>query len=201
MGFLKTLGVASIAIASGVQAAVSSTGFTVSLEGVDYYLPGKPSASISGCEELKASFKDGPFVPITVVKDGAVDIASYSKDDVWQPAFLEGMYPPHCHHIIFQRADVHQLYTPKAVYQATHHTRFSVVPQPLRWNLDRTSSMQLVKCTKHGDYSRTFKELSLNRPLQMVTAHTPSFQPALSAKSKLLLCHPACTSPKPRKSH
>jgi hypothetical protein len=123
MGFLKTLGVTSIAIASGVQAAVSSTGFTVSLEGVDYYLPGKPSASISGCEEIKASFKDGPFVPITVVKDGAVNIASYSDDDVWQPAFLEGMYPlNYC--MKFHLTNFHQLFTHKAVHQSIPPTRF-----------------------------------------------------------------------------
>jgi hypothetical protein len=90
MGFLQALGLASIALSSSVQAAVSSRGFTVSLDGIDYFLPGKKAASIDGCEELKASFKDGPFVPITVVKN-AIDVASYSQDDVWQPAFLEGM--------------------------------------------------------------------------------------------------------------
>jgi hypothetical protein len=92
MGFLRALGIASAACVLGVQAAVSSIGITVSLEGVDYFLPPNPAASIDGCEEIKALFKDGPFVPITVVKDGAVDIASYSKDDVWQQAFLEGMW-------------------------------------------------------------------------------------------------------------
>jgi hypothetical protein len=92
MGFLRALGIASTACVLGVQAAVSSTGITVSLEGVDYFLPPKPAASIDGCEEIQALFKDGPFVPITVVKDGAVEIASYSKDDVWQQAFLEGTW-------------------------------------------------------------------------------------------------------------
>jgi hypothetical protein len=91
MGFLQSLSVASIAFASSVQAAVSSTGFTVSLADRNYFLPPKPAARITGCEELEASFKDGPFVPITVVENGSIDIASYSKDDVWLPAFLEGM--------------------------------------------------------------------------------------------------------------
>jgi hypothetical protein len=91
MGFLRVLGIASTACVLGVQAAVSSTGITVSLEGVDYFLPPKPAASIDGCEEIQALLKDGSFVPITVVKDDAVDIASYSKDDVWQQAFLEGI--------------------------------------------------------------------------------------------------------------
>jgi hypothetical protein len=93
MAFSKVLGIASLAFASSVRAAVSYTGFTVSLEGVDYFLPPKPAASITGCEEIKASFEDGPFVPITVVKgSGAVDVTSYSKDDVWQEAFLEGIW-------------------------------------------------------------------------------------------------------------
>jgi hypothetical protein len=90
MGFLQALSVVSTACVLSVQAAVSSTGITVSLEGVDYFLPPKPAASIDGCEEIKTLFADGPFVPITVVKDGTVDIASYSGDDVWQQAFLEG---------------------------------------------------------------------------------------------------------------
>ena len=90
MGFLQALSVASLALASTAKAAVSSTGFTVSLEGVDYFLPPKPAAVISECEEVKALFEDAPFVPITVVKDGSVDVASFSEDDVWQQAFMEG---------------------------------------------------------------------------------------------------------------
>jgi hypothetical protein len=91
MGFFNALTIASIALTPGLQAAVSSTGFTVSLGDVDYFLPPKSVASITGCEEIKASFKDAPFVPITVVKgNGSLDVASYSKDDVWQEAFLEG---------------------------------------------------------------------------------------------------------------
>lgn len=92
MRFFQAFGVASVAFASSAQAAVSTTGFTVSLENVDYFLPPKSVATISGCEEIKASFKDGAFVPITVVSgNGTLDVASYSKDDVWQEGFLEGM--------------------------------------------------------------------------------------------------------------
>jgi hypothetical protein len=92
MAFSKVVGIASVAFAASVRAAVSSTGFTVCLEGVDYFLPPKPAAKISGCEEIKRAFEDGPFVPMTVVKgSGTVDVASYSHDDVWQEAFLEGM--------------------------------------------------------------------------------------------------------------
>lgn len=92
MGLFQALSVTSLAFASSVQAAVLATGFTVSLGGVDYFLPPKAVASIFGCEEIKASFENGPFVPITVVAgNGTVDVASYSKDDVWQEGFLDGM--------------------------------------------------------------------------------------------------------------
>ncbi|KAF2830830.1 glutamyl-tRNA amidotransferase [Ophiobolus disseminans] len=93
MRFSQALGFASTAFLCSVQAAVSNTGFTVSLEGVDYFLPPKAVASISGCEEIKASFEDGPFVPITIVSgNGTFDVASYYKDDVWQAGFLEAIY-------------------------------------------------------------------------------------------------------------
>ncbi|CAO2655559.1 Nn.00g043620.m01.CDS01 [Neocucurbitaria sp. VM-36] len=96
MAFLRALGIVSL-LASNVQAGVSSTGFTVSLTDIDYFLPPKPVASIAGCNELKALFEDGPFVPFTVVKaDGTLDeaaiTASYSNDDVWQEGFLEALY-------------------------------------------------------------------------------------------------------------
>lgn len=92
--------IAVVSLATGVQAAVSSTGFTVSLTGIDYFLPPKPVASITGGHKLKASFKDGLFVPFTVVKGdgyGAVDIATVTakyaeQDDVWQEGFLDGAY-------------------------------------------------------------------------------------------------------------
>lgn len=91
----RSLGVASLIVAS-VQAAVSSTGLTVSLTDVDYFLPPKPIAKISGCKELSTSFEDAMFVPFTVVKaqgygvDVAALTASYAEDDVWQEGFMEG---------------------------------------------------------------------------------------------------------------
>ncbi|KAF1831948.1 glutamyl-tRNA amidotransferase [Decorospora gaudefroyi] len=97
MGSFRSLGVASF-IVSSVQAAVSSTGFTVSVTDVDYFLPPKPVAKISGCEEIQASFEDSLFVPFTVVKPKGygVDIASltasYAEDDVWQEGFMEALY-------------------------------------------------------------------------------------------------------------
>ncbi|RYO19300.1 hypothetical protein AA0111_g10452 [Alternaria arborescens] len=92
-----SLGVACLIVAS-VQAAVSSTGFTVSLTDVDYFLPPKPIAKISGCKELSTSFEDAMFVPFTVVKaqgygvDVAALTASYAEDDVWQEGFMEAIY-------------------------------------------------------------------------------------------------------------
>ncbi|CAN9468423.1 unnamed protein product [Alternaria alternata] len=97
MYLFRPLGVASFIVAT-VQAAVSSTGFTVSLTDVDYFLPPKPVAKISGCKELSASFEDAMFVPFTVVKaqgygvDIAALTASYAEDDVWQEGFMEAIY-------------------------------------------------------------------------------------------------------------
>lgn len=89
---------AALSLVVGIQAAVSSTGFTVSLTDIDYFLPPKPVASIAGCDELKAAFAAGPFVPFTVVKgdgystlDLAATTAKYAEqDDVWQDGFLDG---------------------------------------------------------------------------------------------------------------
>lgn len=91
MGFLQSLGVAFL-LASNAHAAVSSTGFTVSLAEIDYFLPPKPIARIAGCNELESLLDDGIFAPITVVSDVA-DVALFAaKDDVWQEGFLEGVY-------------------------------------------------------------------------------------------------------------
>ena len=95
MGISRSLAVISL-ITSSVQAAVSSTGFTVSLTGIDYFIPPKPVARISGCDEIQSLFDDSIFVPITVVKAKSygADIASltagYADDDVWQDGFMQG---------------------------------------------------------------------------------------------------------------
>lgn len=100
----RSFSVAILGLVASVQAAVSSTGFTVSLTDVDYFLPPKPVASIAGCDEIKAAFADGPFVPFTVVKGagyGTLDLASVTakyaeEDDVWQEGFLDGMHKAQC---------------------------------------------------------------------------------------------------------
>lgn len=100
MNSLRISSITFLGLVASVQAAVSSRGITVSLTDIDYFLPPKPVASIAGCEELKASFAEGPFVPFTVVKAagyGTLDVASLiakyaEEDDVWQEGFLDGMY-------------------------------------------------------------------------------------------------------------
>ncbi|KAF2801052.1 amidase signature enzyme [Melanomma pulvis-pyrius CBS 109.77] len=83
-----------------VNAAVSSTGFTVSLTDVSYFLPPGSIATISVAEELKVAFSDGPFVPFTVVQSTSYNAAEISsvaakyltEDDVFQIGFLEAIY-------------------------------------------------------------------------------------------------------------
>lgn len=90
MSFVRTLGIASCAIL-GAQAAASSTGFTVSLTDVDYFLPPKPVARIASCEALQSLFDDDIFAPFTVLS-GSSSVSTFAeKDDVWQEGFLEGM--------------------------------------------------------------------------------------------------------------
>jgi hypothetical protein len=95
MGALEFL-VVVLLVVSNVYAAVTSTGFTVSLADIDYFLPPRPVAKIFGNEELQKFFDDSSFVPFTVVKaeGSVVDIASliagYADDDVWQEGFMQG---------------------------------------------------------------------------------------------------------------
>lgn len=194
MGLFQALSIASILCASSAQAAVSTTGFTVSLEGIDYFLPPKPAASINGCEEIKTSFENGPFVPITVVKNGTVDIAAYSKDDVWQPAFLEGTwsqywYPPGC-------SNKNQQYLSKAVHQSTPRTPFLAEPPPAQLTQDPTSSMLPAKYMRRGDYSQTVKGHLQSQSPPTAMAHTLFSQLEPSDKISLLPCLLDSTTPK-----
>ena len=90
MGFMRSLGIASFAIIRA-KAAVSSTGFTVSLTDIDYFLPPKPVARVDGCKALQSLFEDDIFAPFTVLS-GSSSVSSFAEDDdVWQESFLEGM--------------------------------------------------------------------------------------------------------------
>lgn len=186
MGLFQALGIALIARAFSAQAAVSTTGFTVSLEGIDYFLPPKPAASIDGCEEIKAYFEDGPFVPITVVKNGTVDVASYSKDDVWQPAFLEGMWLQVQCFLCWFNMTQQSLY--KAVPRSTPRTPFLVAQPPAQSTQDPTSSMLQAKSMKPGDYFQMVKEPSQNQSPPTATVRTLCSPLELLGKILLLLC-------------
>ncbi|KAL6703660.1 hypothetical protein ACN47E_009434 [Coniothyrium glycines] len=91
MRFRHSVGLAALAV-SHVRAAVSSTGFTVSLSGIDYFLPPKPVAGIVGCAELKSLLGDGMFAPFTVLTKGSSTSSFATDDDVWQKGFLEAIY-------------------------------------------------------------------------------------------------------------
>ncbi|KAJ4295466.1 hypothetical protein N0V90_007478 [Kalmusia sp. IMI 367209] len=83
-----------------VSTAATSTGFTVELGDVQYFLPPKVIATVSADVVKRCSFGTELFVPFTAVKsDGyeTSDIASISArylegDDVFQEAFLSALY-------------------------------------------------------------------------------------------------------------
>jgi hypothetical protein len=89
MSLVRFLGIASFAI-SGARAAASSTGFTVSLTDVNYFLPPKPVASIAGCKGLQSLFEYDIFAPFTVLSGSSVVSSFADDDDVWQEGFLQG---------------------------------------------------------------------------------------------------------------
>jgi len=88
---------AALLCGSAANAAVTSTGFTVSLSDVPYFLPPQAVASLS-TESVKHLFIESDFVPFTVVKDSgysAEEIASTTMkylevDDVLQEGFFDG---------------------------------------------------------------------------------------------------------------
>jgi hypothetical protein len=96
---LRSLLVASFAYGAVVKAAVSSTGFTVDLGGVSYFLPPKVVATIA-VDECKSLFTDALFAPFTVVHGTGISVADITsttdryleEDDVFQEGFLEGMF-------------------------------------------------------------------------------------------------------------
>lgn len=68
-----------------------TTGTTVTVNGVSYYLPGSPVASLAA-GSLPSTLRGTGLMPVTVVNstDVATATAGFSSDDVWQPGFLEG---------------------------------------------------------------------------------------------------------------
>jgi hypothetical protein len=82
--------------------SVTSTGFTVSLDDVYYYLPPYSVAAVTIPQGLSDSLGPGTFAAVTVVSTadagfGAAELSAVesnftSMDDVWQSGFLEVLY-------------------------------------------------------------------------------------------------------------
>ncbi|KAF2654919.1 glutamyl-tRNA amidotransferase [Lophiostoma macrostomum CBS 122681] len=102
MRLYEFFSIGALASLPSVFAAVSSTGYTVSLTDISYFIPPKPVGKISIPESLSDKFSNGPFVPLTVFTPGtttftAADISTLTAqylaaDDVFQEGFLEVIY-------------------------------------------------------------------------------------------------------------
>lgn len=93
---LVLLGLALLKLGAG---ALTSTGQTLLLNDVAYYVPVSPIATVPMLGFVKALASAAGLVPVTVVgastfNDSLNDIASiiegFGVDDVWSEAFLEG---------------------------------------------------------------------------------------------------------------
>lgn len=102
MGSFKNLGAAALLQllhGSVAHTAVTSTGFTVELGDVSYFLPPKAVATLD-VTSYKHLFGTGSFAPITVVQctechqdDISSAAANFSEsDDVFQDGFLESTF-------------------------------------------------------------------------------------------------------------
>lgn len=76
-----------------------STGQTVVLNDIPYYVPGTPFATIPFLKSLQSTASAGGLVPVTVVRLSASNaslsgleraIDDFEEDDVWNEGFLEG---------------------------------------------------------------------------------------------------------------
>jgi hypothetical protein len=93
---------AVIAQTSRALTSVTSTGFTVTLDDVYYYLPPYSVATVTIPQALSDSLGPGTFAAVTVVTTedagfGAAELSAVksnytSIDDVWQLGFLEVLY-------------------------------------------------------------------------------------------------------------
>lgn len=80
-----------------------STGQTLFLNEIPYYVPATPISTVSSLTSLQSANAAGGLVPITVVEISATNSSSralasiidgFVTDDVWNEGFLEGMIPP-----------------------------------------------------------------------------------------------------------
>lgn len=88
------------AFVASSNAALSSTGFTVSLDDVPYYIAPNAIATINITKGFPSGSKSGFFTPITVINTDDVDfsgaifdsvVSNWTEtDDVFQSGFLQG---------------------------------------------------------------------------------------------------------------
>ena len=80
--------------------SLESTGQTLVLNGIPYYVPATPFTTISVLKPLKSAASAGGLVPVTILKLSASNanpsgleqaIDGFGEDDVWNEGFLEGM--------------------------------------------------------------------------------------------------------------
>ena len=85
-----------------VASSLISTGQTLLLNDIPYYVPATPYTTVSLLTSLKALSTAGGLVPVTFVSVSASNtslgtleniINSYGTDDVWNDGFLEGECP------------------------------------------------------------------------------------------------------------
>ena len=79
--------------------SLRSTGQTLILNDIPYYVPGTPFATIPFLKSLQGTASAGGLVPVTVVRLSASNasfsglervIGDFEEDDVWNEGFLEG---------------------------------------------------------------------------------------------------------------
>jgi hypothetical protein len=102
MGLCQFSSIPALALIPSVLAAVSTTGYTVSLADVAYFIPPKAVGKISFTGSLSEKFNNGAFVPLTVFTPATANFAAadasaltaqyLAEDDVFQEGFLDVIF-------------------------------------------------------------------------------------------------------------
>jgi hypothetical protein len=99
MADLLVLAIFLFSLINIVATSLISTGQTLLLNDIPYYVPATPYTTVSLLTSLKALGTAGGLVPVTVVRVSASNtslstlrniINGYGADDVWNDGFLEG---------------------------------------------------------------------------------------------------------------
>ena len=98
----KALLFLAVAWLRATHAQVSSSGATLVVGGVSYFVPGTPVAELSLAKASKAFKSSGALVPFTFVSSSSGSFSTHdlsavitknsASDDVWSTGFLTGMY-------------------------------------------------------------------------------------------------------------